>query len=200
MKQLTEKQKKVLEFITEYTKENGYPPSIREVGGHFGILWPAARGHMKSLEKKGFIRINSSVSRGIEITGLKPSGGIIVPVAGRIRAGKPSLAVEQIDSHILVDKTLFPHEGAFSLKVKGDSMIEAGILDGDYVIIKPQSDIENGEIGVALIGDEATVKRVFKEKKRIVLKPENRDMEPVSYSAGEVGIIGKVTGVVRKMG
>ncbi len=196
---LTDKQKRVLEFLISSTKKYGYPPTIREIGKHFGFLWTAARGHLQSLERKGFIRINPSKSRGIEIIGLKPPGGLRVPLVGKIRAGKPTLATEDIDDHIVIDKSLFPAEDAFSLKVKGDSMIEAGILDGDYVIVRPQKDIEHGEIGVALIGDEATVKKIFKDNKKFILKPENRHMKPESYSQDEVTIIGKVIGVVRKI-
>ncbi len=199
MKGLTKRQMKVLEFLASYAKRYGYPPTVREIGEHFGFLWTAARGHLQSIERKGFIKINPSRSRGIEIMGLKPSEGFMMPVAGKIRAGRPILATEDIDAHILIDKSLFPAENAFSLKVTGDSMIEAGILDGDYVIVKHQRDIENGKIGVALIGDEATVKRISREKKKIILKPENRNMKPESYNPDEVTIIGKVIGVIRKM-
>jgi len=199
MKELTKRQRKVLEFLTSYTKKYGYPPTIREIGEHFGFLWTAARGHLQALERKGFLKINPSKSRGIDIIGLKPTEGLMVPVAGKIRAGRPILAIEDIDAHILIDKSLFPVKEAFSLKVTGDSMIEAGILDGDYVVVKPQKVIENGEIGVFLIGDEATVKRIFKDEKKIILKPENRDMKPESYNPDEVTIIGKVIGVIRKI-
>jgi repressor LexA len=199
MKELTKRQRKVLEFLTSYTKKYGYPPTIREIGEHFGFLWTAARGHLQALERKGFLKINPSKSRGIDIIGLKPTEGLMVPVAGKIRAGRPILAIEDIDAHILIDKSLFPVKEAFSLKVTGDSMIEAGILDGDYVVVKPQKVIENGEIGVFLIGDEATVKRIFKDEKKIILKPENRDMKPESYNPDEVTIIGKIIGVIRKI-
>ena len=199
MKELTKRQRKVLEFLTSYTKKRGYPPTVREIGKHFGFLWAAARGHLQSLEKKGFIRINPTKSRGIEIIGLNPTEGLKVPVAGKIRAGRPILAIEDIDAHILVDKSLFPAEDAFSLRVTGDSMIEAGILDGDYVVVKPQKGVENAEVGVILIGDEATVKRVFKDNEKLILKPENRHMNPESYNPDEVTIIGKVIGVIRKI-
>jgi repressor LexA len=199
MKDLTEKQRRILEFLTEYTKNRGYPPTVREIGGHFKFLWAAARGHLQALQRKGFIKLNPSKSRGIEIPGLMPSTASMIPVAGKIRAGKPILAREDIDTHIMVDKSLFPHQDAFSLRVTGDSMIEAGILNGDYVVVKPQKTIENGEIGVVLIEDEATVKRVYKEKKKIVLKPENKNMQPTKYNPDEVTIIGKVVGVIRKI-
>jgi repressor LexA len=199
MKELTRRQRRVLEFLTSYTKKRGYPPTVREIGKRFGFFWAAARGHLQSLERKGFIKINPTKSRGIEIIGLNPIEGLKVPVAGKIRAGRPILAIEDIDAHILVDKSLFPAEDAFSLRVTGDSMIEAGILDGDYVVVKPQKGVENAEVGVVLIGDEATVKRVFKDNEKLILKPENRHMKPESYNPDEVTIIGKVIGVIRKM-
>ncbi len=199
MKELTARQEKVLEFLTTYTKEHGYPPTIREIGEHFGFLWAAARRHLQSLEKKGVIRIDPAKSRGIDIPGLKLAKGIMLPVAGKIRAGRPILAAEDRGEYILVDKSLFPAESSFALKVTGDSMVEVGIFEGDYVIVKPGSSIENGEIGVVLIEDEATVKRIFKGKGKITLKPENRYMKPMSYKPDEVSIMGKVIGVIRKL-
>ncbi|NWF52647.1 MAG: repressor LexA [Nitrospirae bacterium] len=199
MKELTRKQRKVLEFLTSYTKKYGYPPTIREIGKHFGFFWTAARGFLKSLEKKGFIKVNPTKSRGIEIIGLKPAEAIKAPLLGKIRAGKPIVAIEEIEAHIFIDKSLFPVENAFALKVTGDSMIEAGIIEGDFVVVKPQKVIENGEIGVVLIGDEATVKRIFKEREKIILKPENKIMKAETYNPDEVTIIGKVVGVIRKI-
>jgi repressor LexA len=199
MKDLTEKQRRILEFLKEYTKNHGYPPTVREIGGHFKFLWAAARGHLQALQRKGFIKLNPSRSRGIEIPGLMLSTGFMVPVAGKIRAGKPILAREDIESHIVVDKSLFKDSNAFALRVTGDSMMEAGILNGDYVVVRPQKTIENGEIGVVLIEDEATVKRVYKEKKKIVLKPENKNMQPTKHNPDDVSMIGRVVGVIRKL-
>jgi repressor LexA len=199
MKELTDKQRRILTFLMEFTKLHGYPPTVREIGEHFRFLWAAARAHLKAIERKGFIKLNPSTSRGIEIPGLNPVNSFSLPVAGRIRAGKPILATEDIDAHILVDTSLFPHADSFSLRITGDSMREAGIMDGDYVVVKPQKTIEEGEIGVVLIEDEATVKRVYREKKKIVLKPENREMKPTVHNPDEVTIIGKVVGVIRKL-
>jgi len=199
MKELTTKQQHILDFLIEHTKTHGYPPTVREIGNHFRFLWAAARAHLKALEKKGFIKLTPVKSRGIEILGLKLSAGFMLPVAGKIRAGRPILAREDIDAHILIDKSLFPHEDTFSLRVTGDSMIEAGILNGDYVLVKPQKTIENGGIGIVLIDDEATVKRVYKEKKKIILRPENKDMQPTIHNPDEVTVIGKVVGVIRKL-
>lgn len=199
MKQTTEKQKKVYEFLVEFIQRHGYPPTVREIGEYFGFLWSAARGHLRALERKGLVRINPLKSRGIEIKGLKHTAGFMVPVAGRVRAGKPILAMEERETSLLIDKSLFPAKDAFALRITGDSMKEAGIWDGDYAIVKPQSHINNGEIGVVLIGDESTVKRIYLKEGEITLKPENRNMEPETYKPDEVSIIGKVIGVVRKI-
>jgi repressor LexA len=199
MKLLTDKQKRILEFLTDYTRHRGYPPTVREIGEHFGFFWAAARTHLRALHKKGFISLNPSISRGIEIQGLQMQDGVSLPVAGRIRAGAPLLAREDIDAHILVDRSLFPHEDAFSLRVTGESMKEAGILEGDYVVVKPQRTIENGEIGVVLLEDEATVKRVFRKGGQVVLTPENRDMQPTTHPPEDIIILGKVIGVIRKI-
>ncbi|OGW25221.1 MAG: repressor LexA [Nitrospirae bacterium GWC2_42_7] len=199
MKELTLKQRSILEFITTCIQKLGYPPTVREIGEHFGFLWAAARGHLKTLEKKGFIKIAPYRSRGIEVVGLRSPEGVMIPVAGRIRAGKPILAAEDIDEHILIDKNLFPSSDTFSLKVTGDSMIDAGIFEGDYVIIRPQKTIESGEIGVVLIEDEATIKRIVIKSRKVILKPENKNMEPISYEPEDLKMIGKVIGVIRKI-
>lgn len=200
MDNLTERQHKILDFLKAYALRHGYPPTFREIGEHFGFGWSASRAHLKAIERKGFLRIIPSRSRGIEILGRhSPSAGRMIPIAGRIRAGQPILAYEDIESHIFVDNTLFPAEDAFSLQVTGDSMINAGIYNGDYVVVKPQQVINNGEIGIVLVGDEATVKRVYMSRGEVTLKPENSSMQPVTYKSGEVSIIGKVLGVIRKI-
>ncbi|MCX5813712.1 MAG: transcriptional repressor LexA [Proteobacteria bacterium] len=197
MKGLTATQKKVLEFLKAYSGNHGYPPTVREIGAYFGFLWPAARRHLQSLAKKGVLRITPSKSRGIEIVGAATAGTCIVPVLGKVRAGEPTLAIEEIAGHITVDRALFPVEDIFSLKIIGDSMKEAGIFHGDFVIVKPQHIIGHGEIGVVIIGDEATIKRVLFENERVILKPENNNMESVIYNPEEVTIAGKVIGLVR---
>lgn len=199
MQELTKKQKKVLEFLIEYTKRHGYPPTVREIGKYFNFLWPAARNYLRVLERKGFIRVSRSISRGIEILDLKSIDAIVIPVAGKIRAGKPTLAHEEIETKITIDKTLFPHPDAFSLRVKGDSMRDAGIMDGDYVIVKPQKTLQNGQVGVVLINDEATVKRVFIKTKEIILKPENKNMQATTHKPEEISILGRVIGIIRKL-
>lgn len=197
MKGLTEMQRKILEFLKAYTGRHGYPPTVRDIGDQFKIFWPAARKHLQSLERKGFIKINPARSRGIEIVGFQLSEERSIPVVGKIRAGQPTVVIEEIDAHIRVDSTLFPADDTFSLRVAGESMRDAGIFNGDFVIVKHQTVIEHGEVGVVLVGDEATVKRVLFKDGLVVLKPENRDMDPVAYRPDEVAIVGKVIGLLR---
>lgn len=199
MKGLTGIQGRILEFLKDYTGNHGYPPTVREIGERFKIFWPAARKHLQSLERKGFVRLNPTRSRGIEIVGFQFSGERSIPVVGRIRAGVPTVAIEEINSHIRIDSSLFPAEDTFSLRVVGDSMRDAGILNGDFVIVKPQNTVVHGEIGVILIGDEATVKRVLFKDELVMLKPENKQMEPMIYRPEEVSIIGKVIGLLRNL-
>jgi repressor LexA len=160
MEMLTKRQEAVMRFLRKYVSEHGYPPTVREIGGHFGFTWPAARGYLKALQKKGAIRLRPHKSRGIEIPGMR-SEAVGLPLVGGIRAGRPVLAVEEFGERIFVDSKLFRHEDAFTLRVRGESMKEAGILDGDYVVVKTQETVTNGETGVVLIGDEATVKKVY---------------------------------------
>jgi repressor LexA len=197
MKGLTESQRKILEFLKAYTGSHGYPPTVRDIGDQFKIFWPAARKHLQSLERKGFIRINPSRSRGIEIVGFQLSGERSVPVVGKIKAGQPMVVIEEIDAHIRVDSSLFPADDILSLRVVGESMRDAGILNGDFVIVKPQAVVGHGEIGVILVDNEATVKRVLFKDGLVILKPENKDMDPVEYRSDEVTIVGKVIGLLR---
>lgn len=199
MQELTDKQKRIVEFLKTYTGEHGFPPTMREIGEHFGFTWPAARGHLAAIEKKGAIRMNPMKSRGIEVIGgLRAKDALALPVAGRIRAGKPLLAIEEIESHIVVDRNLFKERDSFVLRVAGDSMVDAGIFHRDYVVVKPQRELRAGDIGVVLIGEEATVKKVYPKKGSITLVPANKMMEPLTYRHDEVSIVGKVIGVVRK--
>lgn len=199
MEKLTERQKEILNFLKSYVKDNGYPPTMREIGEHFGFTWLGARGHLKALEKKSFIKINPFKARGLEVMGLRRMEGLELPVAGKVSAGKPILAIEDIEEHILVDKTLFKVHDAFALRIKGDSMTEAGIFDSDYVVVKPQKVVSTGDIAVVLIGDEVTVKKVSLSKTTITLIPANKDLNPVRYKPDEISIIGKVIGVIRRI-
>lgn len=199
MEELTDKQRNVLEFITEFSRDNGMPPTLREISAYIGTKGTvSALRHIEALEKKGFINRREGSSRGI-ILNRSGNRTVPIPVAGTVKAGLPSLAVEDIEGHIETDASWLKGEGCFYLKVSGDSMIEAHILDGDLALIKPQSFAENGEIVVAMTNNEATLKRFFREDGIIRLQPENLSMQPIIINEGdaEVVIIGRLLRVVR---
>ena len=194
---LTERQRKVLQFLKRYVSRRGYPPTLREIAQNFRIKWTQGiEKHLRALQKKGYIK-RSSGARSIEIMGF--SQGRSIPVVGTIAGGKPILAEENIEKTFALSKDLLSGKDNYFLKVQGDSMREAGILDGDYVLIRPQSMAEKGEIVAASIGDEATVKYFFPEKNRVVLKPANSDFKPLVLNEGsdDFKILGKVILVLR---
>jgi repressor LexA len=206
---LTERQNEILKFIILNKEKFGYPPSIPEIQENFSFKSPnAVQDHLGALERKGYISRRAHKARGIEVLGHATSTNndenraIEMPIVGEISAGRPILAQENIEGNIVVDKSIVTNsDGIFALKVKGDSMINAGILSGDYVIVSQQKDAEQGDIVVALIEDEATVKRFYKEKNRIRLQPENDTVEPIIIKPNEnqIKIIGKIKGVIRKI-
>ncbi|MQY69711.1 MAG: repressor LexA [Firmicutes bacterium] len=194
---LTERQRKILQFLKRYVSRRGYPPTLREIAQNFRIKWTQGiEKHLRALEKKGYIK-RSSGARSIEI--MEFSQGRSIPVVGTIAGGKPILAEENIEKTFALSKDLLSGKDNYFLKVQGDSMSKAGILDGDYVLVRPQSMAEKGEIVAASIGDEATVKYFFPEKNRVVLKPANSDFKPLVLNEGsdDFRILGKVTLVLR---
>ncbi len=206
--ELTARQREIFSFIQAFIKERGYPPSIREIGEHFHIYPRAAFDHLKALERKGYLKRQGSMSRGIELLIFqedrlrKGSRPLIrdIPVLGRVSAGKPTLAVEHVEETLPLPTEWVKGKDVFLLKVKGDSM-SPYILPGDYVIVRSQPSAENGDVVVTLMGEEATVKRFFKKRGKIELKPDNEHWETIRIEegSGEVQILGKVTGVFRKV-
>lgn len=198
---MTGRQREVFDFIKEFIGESGYPPTLREICARFGIKGPKnASKHLDALERKGFIRRIANTSRAIEVIGSPFKGSVSVPIAGRVRAGAPHLAVEDIVGHVLLDERFFRCRDAFLLRVEGDSMTGAGIDDGDFVIVRPQKDASDGEIVVAMLDGEATVKRLSRAGGAVLLKPENPSMESIKVTEGaEFEIIGKVVSVIRQM-
>jgi len=210
---LTARQDEVFRFIRTFVQERGYPPSGREIGDHFRIYPRAVFDHLKALERKGYLRRRSSKSRDLEIRVFqesRPASGTFplqggrapvreIPVVGRVTAGKPILAVEQIEGTFPFPADWVKGEDVFLLKVKGDSM-SPYLLPGDYVVVRPQSSAENGEVVVTLMGEEATVKRFFKNGKVIELRPDNERWETirVEEKMGEPRVLGKVIGMFRK--
>lgn len=224
---LTTTQVNVLNFLKSFVGERGYPPTLREIASHFGLKGPRApQKTITILEKKGYLRRTPGGSRTIEILEPRvgrprdPSSGktgrritddsdhgrvilqtIAVPIIGRVRAGEPVLALENIEGYLHLDRTFVSSKNVFLLRVQGDSMIEAHIQDGDFALVKPQPTAENGEIVVALIEDEATIKKIFQKRDLVRLEPSNPTMEPIVVQKGEkkVTIVGKVIGIFRKL-
>lgn len=200
---LTARQQEILDYIERVVSTTGVPPSIRQIGAALGISSTnGVRSHLKALEKKGYIHRSLRTSRGIAMLDrIKQSATaalqetVEVPILGRVTAGMPILAVENRDGNLQLDPSLIKSSDTFALRVEGDSMIEAGIFDGDYVLVRPQPSAENGDIVVALLGDEVTVKRFFRETDGIRLQPENVNMAPIY--ASDVQICGKVTSLIR---
>jgi repressor LexA len=198
MRSLTVRQKAVLSFIKEFLQENGYPPTNREICAQFRFLPRAATNHVNALVKKGYVSKKPLKSRSLEIIGQSRRGLKEVPIVGRVAAGEPILAIENREGSVMLPAEWAPGEENFLLQVQGDSMVEAHICSGDYVVVKRQPGADSGDIVVALLEDEATVKRFIKEENRIILKPENRRMKPIIVEDEKsLQILGKVTGVWR---
>ena len=211
---INKREKAILKFIEKQINKNGYPPSVREIGEAVDLKSTATvHGYLSRLEQKGYIKKEEQKGRTLRL--LKGEDGkernkkaepknlytgkemVEVPVIGKITAGEPILAVENVTDTFLIPLDFVGNCESFMLTVRGESMIEAGILNGDYILVKKQNTAENGEIVVALIGDEATVKTFYKEKDHIRLQPENSTMDPIIVP--DCQILGKVGGVFRKI-
>lgn len=212
---LTQRQREVYEFVVRYADEHGYPPTVREIGEAVGLASPSTvHAHLANLERAGYLRRDPTKPRALELTRRErraatasvavPEVGEVrvLPLVGEIAAGGPLLAEENIQDRLAVPEPLSRGGEEFLLRVKGESMVEAGILDGDYVVVQRQQTARDGDIVVALAGqdeaaDEATVKRFFREKGRIRLQPENASMGPLYPE--HVSVLGKVVGVFRRV-
>jgi repressor LexA len=204
--ELTGRQREIWSFLVDYVDRHGYPPTVREIGGAVGLASPSTvHAHLANLERAGLLRRDPTKPRALELTGREKASGTVtaelpkLPLLGQIAAGGPLLAEQNVEDEIAVPENL---RGDFLLRIKGDSMIEAGILDGDVVVVRRAQDARDGEIVVALAGDdetadEATVKRFFRESGRIRLQPENSSLEPIF--APHVQVLGKVVGVFREL-
>jgi len=198
---LTKRQQEIVEFIKRYSARHGYPPTVRDIGKAIGLTSPSTvHAHLLNLEKVGLLRRDPSRPRALELlvdTAKKAVKPVGLPLVGEVAAGAPVLAEENIEDYVPVPEIAGGPDGEFVLRVHGDSMKDAGILDGDHVIVNRDKAARDGEIVVALVGDEATVKRFYKEKDHVRLQPENAAMQPIRTRDAEV--IGRVVGVCRRL-
>ncbi len=209
---LTKRQQEIFEFIKRYSAQNGYPPTVRDIGKAVGLASSSTvHAHLANLEKLGVLRRDPSKPRAIELfdrvgkdvgtvveSAVQSVKGMVrqgIPLVGQVAAGSPVLAEENVEDYIQVPSIAGGDEGEYVLRVRGDSMKDAGILPGDYVVVRKQDTADDGEIVVALVGEEATVKRFFRESDHIRLQPENDAMEPIRSK--EVQVLGRVVGVFR---
>ena len=192
-------QQRILDYIKSEIQTKGYPPSVREIAQAVGLKSTSTvHGHLQRLEKRGLLHRDAMKPRAMEVTGdpnFVRNNSTAVPVLGRVTAGLPILAEENLDEYVAIPEIMLGDGEHFILLVRGDSMIEAGILDGDYIVVKKCSDALNGEIVVAMIDDSATVKRFYKEDGHFRLQPENSSMDPIY--ADEVTVLGKVVSLYR---
>src|SRR4051794_31939200 len=205
---LTERQRQVLEFIDTEVRRRGYPPSVREIGEAVGLSSPSTvHAHLGALQDKGYIHRDPTKPRALEVTYEPTSGATVerrpvrhVPLVGDVAAGTGVLAAENIEETLPVPEDLTGDGDLFMLRVRGDSMIEGGIFDGDYVVVRSQPSAENGEIVVAGIpGEEATVKTFMRRRNKIVLRPENSSMEEMVFDPSEITVYGRVVTVLRRL-
>ena len=212
---LTQRQQEVYDYVVSYVDSHGYPPTVREIGEAVGLASPSTvHAHLANLERAGYLRRDPTKPRALELTKRERTAGAsvsvadvgevrVLPLVGEIAAGGPLLAEQNVEDHLAVPDTLSRGGEEFLLRVKGDSMIEAGILEGDYVVVQRQQTAKDGDIVVALAGqdeaaDEATVKTFYREQGRVRLQPENSSMAPLYPE--HVSILGKVVGVFRRVG
>lgn len=199
---LTKRQKEIFDFIRKYADKTGYPPTVREIGKAVGLHSSSTvHAHLANLEKIGLLKRDPSKPRAIELLfdkakkTIRPESGL--PLIGQVAAGEPILAEENIEEYLEIPDVIGGEDGDYILQVRGESMKNAGILEGDYVVVRPADDAGDGEIVVALIGEEATVKRIYREPEQVRLQPENEEMEPILST--EVRVLGRVVGVFRKV-
>ena len=211
MEMLTPRQTQVYDFVVSWTSDHGFPPTVREICEAVGLSSTATvHSHLKALENKGYLKIAQAKSRSITVNGPEQDAGsdidppeplpysaVQLPLVGQVAAGCPILAEQNIEDNLILPKSIVGDASSFLLRVKGESMIEAGILDGDYVVVREQNTARNGEIVVALLDDSATVKTYYREDGRIRLQPQNSSMEPIYCD--DVQILGKVVALFRSI-
>ena len=197
MRSAQQNQQKILDFIKSEIEDKGYPPSVREICAAVGLRSTSTvHAHLNHLEEQGLIRRDSTKPRALEVLDGSLARGRSVPLVGRVTAGMPILAVENIEDYLMLPQSMLGKDDIFCLRVQGESMIEAGILDGDIVVLHQQDTAENGEIVVALVEDEATLKRIYYEEGRVRLQPENSTMDPIYVE--HASVLGKLVALFRQ--
>ena len=198
---LTKRQQEIFEFVKTYVRDHGYPPTVRDIGKAIGLTSSSTvHAHLANLEKLGLLKRDPTKPRALEVLVDKAKAVVApngLPLVGQVAAGQPVLADENIEEYVPVPQIAGGDQGEFVLRVKGDSMKDAGIFEGDYVVVRPQKTATNGQIVVAMLEGEATVKRFFKEKERVRLQPENDALDPIY--ARDVELVGRVVGVCRRV-
>jgi repressor LexA len=198
---LTKRQREIFDFIRKYASKQGYPPTVREIGKAVGLTSSSTvHAHLANLERIGLLRRDPTKPRAIELLvdrAKRAIRGPSLPLVGQVAAGQPLLAEENIEDYVEVPAMVGGDEADYVLRVQGDSMREAGILDGDFVVVRQDEDADNGEIVVALLGDETTVKRMYREKDRVRLQPANKAYKPIRTR--DVRLLGRVVGVLRRV-
>ena len=200
---LTKRQQEIFDFIKRYSAKYGYPPTVRDIGKAVGLAsWSTVHAHLSNLERIGLLRRDPTKPRAIELldraaAGMKTFVRPGLPLVGQVAAGQPILAEENIEDYVQTPAAAGGQDGEYLLRVRGDSMKNIGILEDDIVVVRPQDDAANGEVVVALVGEEATVKRFFRETDHVRLQPENESMEPIR--SRDVRVLGRVVGLMRSM-
>jgi len=202
LKDLSKRQREIFDYISRYLARHGYPPTVREIGKAVGLTSSSTvHAHLSKLESLGVLRRDPTKPRAMEVLvqkakrAVKPVG---IPLVGQVAAGSPIVAEENVEEYLQVPETIGGEDGDYILRVRGESMIDAGILEGDFVVVRPAQDASNGEIVVALVGDEeATVKRFFRQKDAVKLQPENKKMKPILTR--DATVLGRVVGVFRRV-
>src|SRR5213080_753584 len=208
---LTKRQQEIFDFIRKYSAKYGYPPTVRDIGKAVGLASSSTvHAHLANLEKIGLLRRDPSKPRAIELldravgsveSAVESVRGIVrsdgLPLVGSVAAGQPILAEENIEEYVSVPQIAGGDDGEYLLRIRGDSMKDAGILEGDYVVVRPQDTAQDGDVVVALLGEEATVKRFYRESDHVRLQPENETMEPIRSK--EVRVLGRVVGLLRRV-
>lgn len=197
MKSITKRQQEVLDFIKSYISEHHFPPTMREISDHFDISVKGAYDHVKALERKRYINLGSNRSRTIEVLDHDKADELLaIPVLGNVAAGKPLFAEENHEGDLRLPQTLFPKGKLFALRVRGDSMRDAGIMEGDLAVIRQQEVANNGEIVVAVVDEAVTLKRFYREKNRVKLQAENPAYPPIFTQ--DVRLLGKLVHLIRR--